>query len=189
MRTTTSPPRLAVIGVAALLLAACSSSAHTAPSSTTSSAAPTSETTSVAASAPPAGSSSGTLGAGTAATDCAYISPAQLSTIEGAKYGQPSVAYGICSWAGSDGHALSIQLTQNASAADWLSTLATIQSDQSAGAPKPIAGLGDKAAGVGLEIAVQHGTTIIDIRDADTPGFGKWPKSTAIANAIIAGLH
>jgi hypothetical protein len=33
---------------------------------------------------------------------------------------------------------------------------------------------------------VQHGRTIIDIRDGDSPGYGKWPKSTVIANLIIA---
>jgi hypothetical protein len=126
---------------------------------------------------------------GLAATDCAYMSAAQLSQIEGATYAAPTVFHRICSWTGSDGNALSITLSGNASEADWQSNLAVLQRDQSADATTPIAGLGDRAAGAGLEIAVQHGGTIIDVRNGDSPGFGKWPKSTAIANAIIAGLH
>jgi hypothetical protein len=30
---------------------------------------------------------------------------------------------------------------------------------------------------------------VIDIRSADSPGFGSWPKSTALAKLVIAGLH
>jgi hypothetical protein len=137
----------------------------------------------------PVASSSAVAGTGSAAEDCNYISVAQLSSIEGAKYAQPTVFNQICSWVGDDGNPLSITLTKNATGAAWQTVLAGIQADQASGAPAPIPGLGDEAAGVGLEIAVQHGSTIIDIRNGDSPGFGKWPKSAAIANAIIAGLH
>ena len=95
----------------------------------------------------------------------------------------------MCTWAGNNGDSVTITVTRNATDADWQSALAGIQADQASGAPTPIAGLGDKAAGVGKEIAVLRGNTVIDIREGDSPGFGKWPKSTAIANVIIAGLH
>ena len=110
----------------------------------------------------PGASSTAAAGTGSAAADCSYISVARLSSIEGAKYTQPTVYNNqICTWVGNDGNAVSITLAKNATG----------------------------AAGVGLEIAVQHGSTIIDIRNGDSPGFGKWPKSAAIANAIISGLH
>jgi hypothetical protein len=148
-----------------------------------------SQTTNAAVTGSAPAASSQVSDTGSAATDCAYISAAQLSQIEGATYAAPTVFHRICSWTGSDGNALSITLTGNASEADWQTNLAVLQRDQSTDATTPIAGLGDRAAGAGLEIAVQHGGTIIDIRNGDSPGFGKWPKSTAIANAIIAGLH
>jgi hypothetical protein len=167
---------------AALTLSACGR-----PSTSTQNGNATAPGSAPAASAPAA--SSQVSDTGSAATDCAYISAAQLSQIEGATYAAPTVFHRICSWIGSDGNPLSITLTGNASEADWQSNLAVLQRDQSTDATTPIAGLGDRAAGAGLEIAVQHGGTIIDIRNGDSPGFGKWPKSTAIANAIIPGLH
>jgi hypothetical protein len=194
MRLSPYTSRLAAavpVAIAALLLSSCSST-HTAAAPTTSATAAgtaVSAAAVAAVSAPAAAGSAGAFGAGNASTDCSYISSAQLSTIEGAHYGKPSVDFGICTWAGSDGNAVDIQLTRNASAVDWQSTLATIQSDQSAGAPAAIARLGDRAAGVGQEIAVQKGSTIVDIRSADSPGFGKWPKSEAIARAILSALH
>ena len=126
---------------------------------------------------------------GSAATDCSYISAAQLGSIEGVTYAAPTDFNGMCTWAGSNGDSVTITVTRNATDADWQSALAGIQADQASGAPTPISGVGDKAAGVGKEIAVLRGNTIIRIREADSPGFGKWPKSTAIANVIIAGLH
>ena len=179
MQLTTSVAAVAV--ACALTLSACGNGSK-------SSEPPAGATGAVsAADAAPVGSSTA---AASAATDCNYISPAQLSSIEGASYAQPTVFNNrICSWVGSDGNAVQITLTRNATAATWQDVLATVEADQTSGAPAPIPGLDDKAAGVGLEIAVQHGSTIIDIRNGDSPGFGKWPKSTAIANAIIAGLH
>lgn len=140
----------------------------------------------VAATAP-VGSSAAATTAPTE-TDCSYIAPAQLSSIEGATYAAPTSFHSICQWTGSDGNALSITLTRNATEPDWRNVLDTVQGDQRTDLA-PIAGLGDRAQGAGLEIAVQHGSTIIDIRNGDSPGFGKWPKSAAIANTIIAGLH
>jgi hypothetical protein len=124
-----------------------------------------------------------------ATRECGYITVAQLSAIEGATYAQPTVFNRMCTWIGSNGNAVTITLTKDATALDWQTVLAGVQADQASGAPAPIPALGDKAAGVGLEIAVQRGSTIIDIRNGDSPGFGKWPKSAAIATAVIAGLH
>jgi len=168
---------VAIVVAAALGLSGCGRGSTS--SATSNAAAP--------GSAPVVASSAGDTGS--AASDCAYISAAQLSQIEGATYAAPTVFHRICNWTANDGNALSITLTRNATEADWQSNLAVLQRDQSADATAPIAGLGDRAAGAGLEIAVQHGGTIIDIRNGDSPGFGKWPKSTAIANAIIPGLH
>ena len=126
--------------------------------------------------------------AGSPATDCSYISPAQLGSIEGATYAAPTSFHSICTWIGSDGNPLSITLTRNATDADWRNVLDTVQGDQREDLT-PISGLGDRAQGAGLEIAVQRGSTIVDIRNGDSPGFGKWPKSAAIANAVFANLH
>ena len=169
------------VAAAALGLAACGRGS-TSPTTSNATAAVSPPVGASPVSAPEVGDT------GSAATDCAYISAAQISSIEGATYAAPTVFHHICSWIGN-GDVLSITLTRNATEADWQSNLAILQRDQSTDAPTPIPGLGDRAAGAGREIAVQHGGTIIDIRDGDSPGFGKWPKSTAIANAIIAGLH
>ena len=177
MRRTAS---IAVAAVAAVSLTACGRGST--PSAASNAAA------AGAAAAPASLGSPAASETGSAASDCSYISAAQISRIEGATYAAPTVFHSMCSWAGA-GDFLTITLTRNATEADWQSTLALIQRDQSTDPPTPIASLGDRAAGTGREIAVEHGGTIIDIRDGDSPGYGKWPKSAAIANLIIAGLH
>jgi hypothetical protein len=123
------------------------------------------------------------------AAGCNYISASQLSSIEGAIYAAPTIfADRLCTWVSNDS-AIDIEVTRNATPASWAQALALIEGDQRSGPAAVIPGLGDKAAGVGKEIAVQYGDAIITIRDADSPGYGRWPKSTAIAKAIIAGLH
>ena len=135
--------------------------------------------------APAAGAPAAVATAASDTADCSYISPAQLSSIEGETYAAPTAFHSICSWLSAH-NGVGITLTHNATEAAWQDVLDTVQRDQATDPPTPIPGLGDRAAGAGQEIAVQHGGTIIDIRGADSPGYGKWPKSTAIANAIIA---
>jgi hypothetical protein len=168
----------AVVAFVAVSLSACGPGSKSADTSNA-----------ISAGTPPAAASISAGGAGSAAIDCNYISAAQLGGIEGATYAAPTDFNRMCTWAGSNGDSVTITVTRDATDADWQSALAGIQADQASGAPTPIAGVGDKAAGVGKEIAVLRGNTVIDIREADSPGFGKWPKSTAVANIIIAGLH
>lgn len=64
-------------------------------------------------------------------------------------------------------------------------TLATIKEDQGNDTTTTIPAVGDKAAGTELEIAVQSGSKVIDIRNADN---APWTKSIALAKLVIAGL-
>lgn len=94
----------------------------------------------------------------------------------------------MCTYSSSD-NSFTIQVLKAAGDNDFAGTLATATQDNGTSTTTPIAGLGDKAIGVGLEIVVQSGSQIVDIRNADSPGFGSWPKSTALAKLVIAGLH
>jgi hypothetical protein len=106
----------------------------------------------------------------------------------GETYGAPTSTYGICTYE-SSGNALTIQVHDASGDFDFSASLATAEQDNGSQTTTTIPGLGDKASGVGLEIIVQSGGKTIDIRNADSPGFGKWPKSIALAKLIIAGLH
>jgi hypothetical protein len=89
----------------------------------------------------------------------------------------------------SSGNSVSIDVNAATGDFDFAGTLATALQDQGTDTSTAIPGLGEKAAGTGQEIVVQSGGKTIDIRGADSPGYGNWPKSIALAKHIIAGLH
>jgi hypothetical protein len=117
------------------------------------------------------------------------LTATQVTAAMGVTYAAPTAAYGICSYVGSDGNAVSIDVLNGAGDNDFAGTLATAVQDQGTSTTTAIPGLGDKATGVGQEIVVQSGSKVIDVRNADSPGYGNWPKSIALAKLVIAGLH
>lgn len=116
------------------------------------------------------------------------LTGAQATTAMGSTYADPTVAYDICSYLGSN-NAFTIIVHDATGVFDFNGTLATAKQDEGTDTSTAISGLGDKAAGTGLEIVVQSGGKTIDIRNADESPEGGWPKSVALAKLVIAGLH
>jgi hypothetical protein len=132
-----------------------------------------------------AGASTPAAAGGSTAAGCP-VTAAQATTAMGVTYTGPTSAYGICSYAGSDGNAFSIDVHDATGVFDFNGTLATAKQDQGTDTSTTIPGLGDKAAGTGQEIIVQSGGKTIDIRNADE---APWTKSIALAKLVIASLH
>ncbi len=195
--------KLAIAAILAVTVsvAGCNSKKSSAASSTTglpaaaSSAAAAIQSAAAAASAPAASSAgaapaatSAPAAAGSAAAGCP-LTGAQVSTVMGATYADPTVSYGICSYlSSSTGSAFTIQVLNATGDNNFAGTLATAEQDNGTQTTTAIPGVGDKATGVGLEIVVQSGSKVIDVRNADSPGFGSWPKSVALAKLVIASL-
>jgi hypothetical protein len=135
-----------------------------------------------------AGASAHAAAGGASATGGCTLTGAQVSSAMGDTYGDPQNFNGICSYLSST-NSLSIHVMDATGINTFDGTLATIKQDQGTDTTTTIAGLGDKAAGSGLEIAVQSGGKVIDIRNADETPEGGWPKSVALAKLVIAGLH
>jgi hypothetical protein len=182
---------IAALLALAVSLAGCNSSKKA--SSTDAGAAATTAAAAPAASAADSGTAAGASApaapaAATGAAGCP-LTGAQVSAAMGATYADPTVTYGICSYlSSSTGNSLSIQVLKAEGDNDFAGTLATAVQDQGTSTTTTIPGLGDKATGVGQEIVVQSGSQIIDVRGADSPGYGNWPKSIALAKLVIASL-
>jgi hypothetical protein len=185
---------IAALLVATVSIAGCHSGSKQA--STAATGAATSAAAAPAASGAAAVSSGAAAGASAPAAAAASTSggcpltAAQVTAAMGVTYAAPTVSYGMCSYVSSStGNAFTIQVLKASGANDFAGTLATAVQDNGTQTTTTIPGVGDKATGVGLEIVVQSGGQIIDIRNADSPGFGNWPKSVALAKLVIAGLH
>ena len=182
---------LALLVAAALGVSACGSHAHSAATVANplviSSVAPTAG----GVAGGPGGEAGAAAAAGssdvTSGTGCP-LTAAQVTGVMKTTYQAPTSAHGICSYAGGDGNALTIAVTSDSSAAAFATALATVKTDQGTQTATDL-DVGEHAVGVGLEILVISGSHLIDIRNADSPGFGKWPKSSALAELVIAGLH
>jgi hypothetical protein len=139
-----------------------------------------------AATAPAA--SAANSGASAAASGGCPLTAAQVTTVMGATYGAPQNFNRMCFYAGSE-QSLSIDVENASGVHDFDATLAAAKESQGTDTTTTIPGLGDKATGVGLVIVVAAGGKTIDIRSADSTGFGNWPKSIALAKLVIADLH
>ncbi len=129
---------------------------------------------------PGAAAAAAQAGASVQASTGCLLTGSQVSTAMGSTYADPTAAGGICSYAGS-GNTVTIAVTTGTFAA----ALAKLQGAQT---PTTITGLGDQAVGLGHEILVASGSTLIDIGGADATGGGPWPKSTDLARLIVARL-
>jgi hypothetical protein len=175
----TYPSRLS-LGVAAASLAALSVAACGGGSPGATSAGAPSQPTAAAAAA------ASTIHA------CALLTSAQASAIVGVHYTSATEASAgsMCSYATTTAPIpLFIIISAGAGAAAWQEQLATLKED-SGSALITLPGVGDRAEGSGTEIGVQDGKYIIDVHGGDPLGTGSaFPKSIALAKAIIAGLH
>jgi hypothetical protein len=176
-------PRRLGLGVAAASLAALSIAAcgGSSPSTSAGSAA------GGAATQPPAAAAAAkTIHA------CSLLTAAKASAIVGVHYSSAteSAAGAMCSYATTDAPIpMFILISPGSGAAAWKDELATLSED-SGSAPITLHGVGDQAAGSGTEIGVQDGSYIIDVHGGDPLSTGSdFPKSVALAQAIIAGLH
>jgi hypothetical protein len=165
--------RSAALLLALPLLAGCSAAASGAHSS--GSAAPSSQSASSGA-APSA-----------KLQPCDSLSAADASTIIGATV-TSSEADGACSYTGGSDVAFATTVTpiSGASDPDWKKEVESL-SDAT-----KLSGLGDEAYGTseiyGSKVAVRKGNTVIEVADADASDSTTYPKSIAVAKAIIAKL-
>ena len=182
---------IAALLAVTLSLAGCNSSKKASstdtPAANTAAAPAASAADSGASTGASAPASVGAAAGGATSGGCS-LTAAQVTSAMGATYGAPQNFNGICSYLGGN-NSLSIQVLNASGTNDFAGTLATAEQDQGSDTTTAIPGLGDKATGVGLEIVVQSGGKVIDVRNADSPGFGNWPKSIALAKLVIAGLH
>jgi hypothetical protein len=120
------------------------------------------------------------------------LTAAQASAIVGVHYSSAteSAAGAMCSYATTSAPIpLFIIISPGSGAAAWKEQMGTIEED-SGSAPITLHRVGDRAAGSGTEIGVQDGNYIIDIHGGDPIGTGSgFPKSAALAKAIVAGLR
>lgn len=182
----THPSRLTLGAVAASLaalsLAACGGSSAATSAGTANGPASTAAAQATVA----AGGAASTVHA------CSLLSAARASAIVGEHYSSAteSSAGSMCSYATTTAPIpLFIIISPGSGAAAWKEQLGTIQED-SGSAPITLNGVGDRAAGSGTEIGVQDGSYIIDVHGGDPSGTGNgFPKSIAVAKAIIAALH
>jgi hypothetical protein len=158
------------------------SSADSGAAATTAAAAPAASAADSGASAPAAAAS----GAGAAASGGCALTAAQVTTVMGATYGAPQNLNGFCIYPGSE-DSLQIHVEDASGGQDFDAAVAAAKQNQGTDTTTPIAGLGDKATDVGLEIVVAAGGKTIDIRAASSTF--DLSKSTALAKLVIAGLH
>src|SRR5450755_3006643 len=125
-------------------------------------------------------------GAGAAASGGCALTAAQVTTVMGATYGDPQNLNGFCIYPGSE-DSLQIHVEGASGGQDFDAALAAAKQNQGTDTTTPIAGLGDKATDVGLEIVVAARGKTIDIR-ASSSTF-ELSKSIALAKLVIAGLH
>ena len=121
---------------------------------------------------------------------CSLISVAQLETIIGHTYTTPTPAKNMCSWSSTDASfGLFIIITPNADDAAWQDALRTLEIDGGS-TPVTVGGVGDRAAGSGIQFDAQAGSWIVDVHGGDPDsGTGVFTKSAAVAQAVIAALH
>jgi hypothetical protein len=171
--------------LAALSLAACSGSSL-------GSSAATSGTANGPASTAAAQATTAAGGTASTAHACSLLTAARASAVVGEHYSsaRESLNGSMCSYATTTAPIpLYIIISLGSGAAAWKEQLGTLQED-SGSAPITLPGVGDRAAGGGTEIGVQNGNYIIDVHGGDPSGSGSaFPKSIALAKAIIAALH
>lgn len=120
---------------------------------------------------------------------CALLTAEQASAISGLHYRSAQPSHNMCSYIPTDAPmGMFIIITPGAGGdAAWQDALATLRAD--GGAPAPISGVGDRAAGSGTQMDVQAGDHIIDVHGGDPNApTGVFITSIAIAKAIIPKL-
>lgn len=176
----------ALAATVTLILVAASATACSSGTGTTAAAQPASP---AAAATTGTGGASGGGAAGS--TDvCKLLSAAQASAIVGVHYASAHSSPNMCSYTTTNAPiGMFIIIFHGGSDADWQSELGTLEED---GGTKPttISGVGSRAAAAGLELGVLDGNQIVDIHGGDPNGTGsKFPKSIALAKAVISALH
>ena len=169
---------LVAVGLTAMSLAGCKSTSTTTGSSGN-----------------PAATNTGAGGAPTSAATaapasvdvCSLLTAAQASAIIGYTYtlATPPAGAGQCNYATTTAR---IPMFIFVDTEPWAQESATIASDASGEPLVTISGVGDNAAGAGTEFGAQSGKWIIDINGGDPDGAAGYPKSVALAKAIIAKL-
>ncbi len=89
-----------------------------------------------------------------------------------------------CRYSGG-GNFFSVNVFPNSTASDWQAQLKVLTIT---GKSTAVNGVGDEADGHGLILDVRSGSYILSVIALDDSGTTTWPKSVALAKAIIAKL-
>jgi hypothetical protein len=132
------------------------------------------------------GSSASTSGG---AKSAAKVDPCVLTAAEvGATVNEPITSAksdeAECEYSGG-GNFFSVNVFPNSTASDWKTQLRVLAIT---GKSTAVSGLGDEADGHGLTLDVKSGSYILNLIGLDDAGTTTWPKSVALAKAIIAKL-
>ena len=178
-----------LVAAASLLLVAASATACSSGTKTT--AAPLAGSTAASTSSTGVGGTGTSAGGTSGPVDvCSLLTAAQASAIVGVHYASATSSPNMCNYMPTNAPVgMFIIISQGAGDAAWKAELSTLQSDGGT-TPKTISGVGDRAAGAGIELAVQAGDRIIDVHGGDpNSGTGVFTKSVAVAKAIISALN
>jgi len=134
------------------------------------------------ASAPASGSGTNS----TAVDACTLFTAADASAATGQSYTTATGSGDMCTYT-SASNAFFVIITNGASDADWAEATATAKEDGGS-ALTTFSGVGDRAAGAGLELDVQAHGHIIDVHGADQGGNPDFPVGLAVAKAVAAKL-
>jgi hypothetical protein len=175
--TTTRAPRLPIAIATSILLASTFALAGCSSAGSTTSAA--------------SGSTSGSSNATTSNTakTTTKVDPCVLTAKEvGAVVNQPlttaETAGSTCRYSGG-GYFFSVEVKANQKDSDWQTE---VGARSIAHKPATISGVGDRAVASGLVLVAQSRAYIVEVLALDDPGTTTWPKSIAVAKAIIAKL-
>jgi len=135
--------------------------------------------TSGASSAPKSGGAKSS-----AKVDPCILTPAEVSAAINEPITSSKTNAAECEYSGG-GNFFSINVFPNSTDSDWKTQLQVLNIAHKS---TTVDGLGDKAAGSGVILDVLSGSYILTFVAIDDAGTTTWPKSAALAKAIIAKL-
>jgi hypothetical protein len=140
-----------------------------------------------AASGSPSASSSASTGdaaKSSAKVDPCVLTAAEVATVINEPITSAKSDEAECEYSGG-GNFFSVNVFPNSSSSDWKTQLNVLNITKKS---RQVGGVGDRADGSGLILDVQSGPYILNVIGLDDEGTTTWPKSAALAKAIIAKL-
>jgi hypothetical protein len=133
------------------------------------------------------GGSSASTGGGaksSAKVDPCVLTAAEVAAVVNEPINSAKPDEAECEYSGG-GNFFSVNVFPNSTAGDWKTQLKILAIT---GKSIVVSGVGDEAHGHGLTLDVRSGSYILNLIGLDDEGSTTWPKSVAVAKAIIAKL-